>query len=334
MVTLPAGYLTRPMRLEDAPALVEMFNAYFQAVVGIDMDTLDDDIAWWNSSFLSLERDTCVVFAPGGKPVGHIEFIDMSESHVHLFTWGCVHPGYWGKGVGSYLLEWADQRSQRNLVKAPEGARVILSHSVLDKDDAAVKLLIKQGYQYARSSWTMQIDLLQEPAPPKIPDHMIIRPMVPGDDNRAIVSVVNESFRDHWGYVEESFELMYARWEKDSFQNPVNDLSVWFVAEENGEIGGVCLCKPRTAETEDYGFVMTLGVIRTWRKRGVGTALLQTAFLEMYRRGKKAVQLSVDSENLTGAVKLYKRAGMYVLRERKSFEKELRSGKELGTVAL
>ena len=37
------------------------------------------------------------------------------------------------------------------------------------------------------------------------------------------------------------------------------------------------------------------------------------------------------SESLTGATRLYERAGMRVVREYKSYEKELRAGKELGT---
>ena len=62
----------------------------------------------------------------------------------------------------------------------------------------------------------------------------------------------------------------------------------------------------------EHGYVSVLAVRRPWRKRGLGTALLQHSFAEMKRRGMKRATLGVDAENLTGAVALYERAGMHV----------------------
>jgi hypothetical protein len=42
----------------------------------------------------------------------------------------------------------------------------------------------------------------------------------------------------------------------------------------------------------------------------------------------------VDASSLTGALQLYERAGMRVLREFKMFEKELRPGRELAVESL
>jgi hypothetical protein len=42
----------------------------------------------------------------------------------------------------------------------------------------------------------------------------------------------------------------------------------------------------------------------------------------------------VDASSLTGAVRLYERAGMHVARQYDRYEKELRSGKELMTTEL
>ena len=51
-----------------------------------------------------------------------------------------------------------------------------------------------------------------------------------------------------------------------------------------------------------------------FRSRGLGTALLVHAFGEFQRRGRRRVGLGVDAENTTGAVRLYERAGMHVVR--------------------
>ena len=47
------------------------------------------------------------------------------------------------------------------------------------------------------------------------------------------------------------------------------------------------------------------------------------AFGEFHRRGMTRVGLDVDAENLTGAVRLYERAGMRIVKRRDTYEKLL-----------
>ena len=63
---------------------------------------------------------------------------------------------------------------------------------------------------------------------------------------------------------------------------------------------------------------------------GLGLALLQHAFGAYYSRGLRRVGLGVDTQNLSGATRLYQKAGMHVHREHVTYEIELRPGKELG----
>jgi hypothetical protein len=58
-------------------------------------------------------------------------------------------------------------------------------------------------------------------------------------------------------------------------------------------------------------------------------ALLKHSFVELYRRGKTEVGLGVDADSLTGATRLYEKAGMFVARQYDLFVKELRPGKDL-----
>ena len=77
------------------------------------------------------------------------------------------------------------------------------------------------------------------------------------------------------------------------------------------------------------GWVGTLGVLKPWRKKGLGLALLRTSFAEFYKRGMKTIGLGVDASNKTGATRLYQGAGMRIASEFVTFEKELRPGKAL-----
>ena len=66
----------------------------------------------------------------------------------------------------------------------------------------------------------------------------------------------------------------------------------------------------------------------------VGLAMLHLAFGEFYRRGKAQVTLDVDAESLTGATRLYEKAGMRLLRRQVAYDLVLREGKELATQML
>ncbi len=79
----------------------------------------------------------------------------------------------------------------------------------------------------------------------------------------------------------------------------------------NEVVGAIC-CTAITPRADDTGEVGYLAVRRPWRRRGVALALLLSAFAELDRRGIARCELSVDSENPTGATKLYERAGMQV----------------------
>jgi ribosomal protein S18 acetylase RimI-like enzyme len=142
-----------------------------------------------------------------------------------------------------------------------------------------------------------------------------------------------DSFRDHFGFIDEPFEQGLQRfrhfWEQDGF-----DPTLLFLAMDGNEVAGVCLCPPSAIDDMGMGWVGTLGVRREWRKRGIGLALLRHSFNEFYRRGKRKVGLGVDAQNLTGALRLYESAGMHVHQAFDLYEKELRPGVEISTQTL
>jgi mycothiol synthase len=123
------------------------------------------------------------------------------------------------------------------------------------------------------------------------------------------------------------------RWQHFMDHNPDLDPALWFMALDGDEVAGVSLCYAKSHDDPKLGWVGTLGVCRPWRKRGLGLVLLQHSFGELYRRGQCKVGLGVDADSLTGATRLYLKAGMqpdpkytYYF-----YEKELRPGIELAT---
>jgi ribosomal protein S18 acetylase RimI-like enzyme len=101
----------------------------------------------------------------------------------------------------------------------------------------------------------------------------------------------------------------------------------WFVAVDGGEIAGFVLSRVGISQTPEEAWIYIVGVRPAWRRRGIALALLQHRLWELYQKGKRRVRLEVDTQNPTGATRLYEKAGMHVESRYDFFEKELRSGK-------
>jgi GNAT superfamily N-acetyltransferase len=91
------------------------------------------------------------------------------------------------------------------------------------------------------------------------------------------------------------------------------------------------MCKYKAWDDPELGWVASLSVRRPWRGQGLGLALLILSFRELYRRGQGKVGLMVDANSLTGATRLYEKAGMHTdsARQMTIYEKELRPGIDL-----
>jgi mycothiol synthase len=330
----PQSYIARPVRMEDVQSAVDLYNAYSQALYGINQESVDNTLDWWKGKQFNNETDSQLVLTPEGQAAGYIEFIDLAEPHVHLASWACVHPDHKRRGIGTYLLAWLEERARQNLGRSPAETRVSLWQSQYEADRDCHPLFMAAGFTPVRSYWNMRIDMEAVPAVPAPPEAIIIRGMRVSQEEKEVVRTIQDSFKDHWGVVAEPFERFYARFMDLAGRGENFDPSLWFVAMDGDEMAGVCICKPHVPEDVTMGYVNTLGVRRSWRKKGLGLALLRHAFSQFYRRGMEKVSLMVDSDSLTGAVKLYERAGMRVVRSSILYEKELRPGKELGTNTL
>jgi mycothiol synthase len=71
------------------------------------------------------------------------------------------------------------------------------------------------------------------------------------------------------------------------------------------------------------GWINDVGVMEPFRGRGIARALLLRVFSELAARGCTDVRLAVDSENATGATRLYESVGMGLQRRWDVYEKAL-----------
>ena len=179
-------------------------------------------------------------------------------------------------------------------------ARVILGETIGSVPAAAADLVAlyrSRGWAHTRQVLRMEIDVEAEPRPPAWPAGVAVRTYAQNDGD-AVHALMQEAFA---GSAEEV--PPFSRWHPWMTEDPGFDAGVWFLAEAGAELAGACLCWSE-------GWVKDLAVRPAWRGRGLGEALLRQAFGEFHRRGLTTVGLKVDSDNPTGAVRLYERVGM------------------------
>ena len=321
IATLPHGFVLRRPTLDDIEVVTKLYNACEIAAYGQPEMTLADMRTYWIQSGFNLATDAWLVLTAEGQLVG-VADVDHRE-HVRIFAGVDVHPDYRGRGIGTHLLQLVEERAQQHILEATAGARVTLLTRMDGKDMVTQRFLETRGYSLVRHFWRMGIELRETPPAAQWSEGIVVRTLTPGME-RAVYEADEEAFRDHWGFMPGTFE----DWSHWTFEREGFDPSLWFLAMDGAEIAGFALCAD---EKEQGGWVHVLGVRRAWRRRGIGLALLHHAFAEFYRRGIRAAYLGVDAQSLTGAPRLYERAGMHVVRQNRSYEKELRAGKELST---
>ncbi len=334
-VDLPEGFTARGANMNDVEPALRMFNRWSRSVIG--RDEISDPQAIrneWMSPGFSLEEDIRLVFAPNGDLAGYIEVWTTAKPPVHPWMWGRVDPEYEEKGIGTWLLGWAEQRAMRALTDLPVELRFAPRVGTYREAVKPKGLFDDAGYRHIRSSYTMLIEM-DAPVPDAVfPDGITLRTYSPETDTEAVYRAVNESFRDHFGHVDEPFEEGLKRFRHFVLDYEGFDPTLLFIAMDGDEIAGINICRSRSYDDPEMGWVGTLGVLRPYRKHGLGLALLRHSFNEFYRRGRRKVGLGVDAQNLTGALRLYENAGMHVHQAFDLYEKELRPGTEISVESL
>ena len=309
---MPAEYVLRAPRADEAEAVAATFNALGRALHGCDSVSVDE-VRHWFGAARDPERDLRVAVLEDGTVAGFAAVADFSEDHTRLWVFSVLHPEHGTVDLGHVLLAGAEDRAAE--LAAP-GA--VLDAPCSSADERARSLFEGRGYRLVRHSFRMVADLDDEPPPPQWPEGFELRPFEAERDGEAVYEADMDAFADHWGFTRTPYED-WRRWFLDDRLDP----ELWFLAYAGDEIAGFCLCRPHESADPDMGWVSVLGVRPPWRRRGLATALLLHAFGEFRRRGRARVGLGVDAENTTGAVALYERAGMQVARRSDTWEKAL-----------
>jgi mycothiol synthase len=334
---LPDGYTMRATTLEDAEAVAQFFRT--TSLQRGDDETFSTELLRndWVAPNFDLSRSGRLVFAPDGSLVGTVTVFDSAEVPVSIYTnWDVLHTDPNAHNIGLFLLEWAENRAREAIDRCPPEARVSMKAGTKQGYTPDEAILTDYGMTPTRYFNRMLINMTEQPAAPALPAGYSLTSYAVRNDLRELVTVKDDIWQDHYGYVAQSIETIMEDWQHWLSTDKHLSLDMWYLAidDATNEIAGMVPCRNEEWDDPSAGYVAIVGVRRAHRKQGIAEILLRQSFADFWARGRKDVSLFVDGANPTGATRLYVRAGMHLSRTYTQYQKELRPGVELANQAL
>ncbi len=319
------AYHIRNFQDADIDLLVTFVNETL-AASGLTERITEEAIRYQISlPFINAAEDFFVAVAPDGSIVGTAT--NMVNPRVgRAGSTVLVRADYLrASDLATQLVQRSDTAIlNRGAALVPPDVPIYVDRQVIENMPGYAALVAAQGYTLTRVFYEMIIEFAGDLPPAVLPAGLVLRPFDAAQHARAVHQAHQESFRDHWGHVEDTpFDDWVHR-----LESPDYDPALWLVVWDGDEIAGIALCLPTTGEA-NLGWVEILGVRRQWRRRGLAQALLQQAFYLFGQRGLTRAGLGVDADSRTNAVALYERAGMHVRKRAFTYRKILR-----GTAAM
>jgi mycothiol synthase len=313
----------RPFTWDDLTTVVDLTNRG-EAVDQVERGTSEEETrTWWGSPPGDPEQDAFVAVADG-QAVGYGRvLLREGEGFSRFEAYGTVAPEWRGRGVGTQILAECERRAMARIDEAPTATVYFQAHADRSQLDAA-ELYARFGLAPVRYFFRMMYDAPAMPSRPQYPSGYGVRNFVRDQDEETMWRVTNAASQDHWGYTEDLLEEWLHWFGGDYFDPGLAYLGL----DPDGEVGGVCMCTIYPERNErlgrEQGVVDVLGVLRAHRGKGLGRALLLEGMRALRRRGCTHLMLGVDSENPTGALRLYESVGFREWRTSVAFRKMLR----------
>ena len=312
---------TRPARMEDLAQVVEVLNAFSAARYGTPEYSLNEVRAEWESGNLNLEQDTRVALEPDGHIAAFAEFWDDANGRADdLQCYLHCRPGEVRQAMAAELIDFLTERGRRAATRAEPGKEAALATAVWLDNKETRGFFEDAGFQPNSFTTRMEIEFDGPPEAATWPDGIQPRGFQAGVDDRAVHATRQEA----WADMRNGHPIPFEMWRYYLIEkNEHFDQSLWFMAMDGDEIAGICLAFAQTVEEPDRGWISSVGVKRAYRRKGIAGAMLRHAFGTLYGRGVHKAALSVDSESLTGANRIYERAGMRPARQTVNYSKIL-----------
>jgi mycothiol synthase len=293
----------RPVRLSDAidiHQLTRRWESFWNAPLVTPLHEVEEELT---EPHLNLDEHT-LGYWDGDRMVayGRIWHRPSGQALERAYLAGRVDPEYRGRGIGRELFGWQVERGRSILEGIEAPIPRYLRADEWDWIEESHRMYQRFGLVPVRY-FTEMVKPLAAPEEVRPVDGVELVTYDRVYDEQAMTAL-NRSFADHWGSTPTDMASFRHRLEGEGVA-----IDVSFLAIAGDEVIGLSL-NAHYPEDEELlgrrdGWVISLGVIGSWRKKGVATALLKTSFNAFIGRGYTHAALVVDTESPTDALKLY-----------------------------
>lgn len=244
---------------------------------------------------------------------------ESSKDHIYShFVHTC--PEWRNMGIAEALIEWCENRLQIISAAHPQGYKRFFQTYSNELKPWFNQIIEKQGYQPVRYFIEMARSLEDIPSS-DLPEGVETRP-VKTKDVRKIWDASIEAFRDHWGFTEPG-EASFKGYKESKYFQP----DLWQVAW----VGDVVVGSVLNFIDHDYnkkynkkrGWTEEITTHRDWRRKGIARRLIIRSMHMHKAQGMTEVSLDVDTDNPTGALKLYTSLAYQKVKTMMTYRKEI-----------
>jgi len=258
-----------------------------------------------NGPGLNHSRDTVVCELHDGRVIGYAciwidDVKDIRQGRLHCRI-GAQSPE--PSQTAREILLWAARRMQVELDTTNRPVAIV--ELVKEADMVRREFLEDAGFQAIRYYHIMRLKDPDALAELPLPDgHNYLHG--PGHEGAPeYVAMFNDTWIDHYGFIPLSVEEFIHDIDDDPDYNATLDI---VVKRSDGHFVGFAFCRLEQMDAT-LGEVMAIGIRRGFRGIGLGRVLLTHAVRTLVEHGATEIELSVDSENPSGAGRLYESVG-------------------------
>ena len=304
-------FRTRPMTREDAAAVNDLMAAAEAVDHTEEHYNVDDVVEEFENPMIDPARDWLLV-EHQGRVVGHSRLQPRApaDGAISVSVDGVVHPEFRRRGIGSTLVPQMVARAREYVHERGADLRPVITGSAPSDNADLAAIYERAGLRPDRWSFVMLADLGTVAAEEATLPAGYTLHTWDDIDHEEIRDAHNRAFAGHPGWTPWSAQ-MWSQWVADS-RNFRPALSLLARAED-GSIAAYIQTAEFDAVAETTGvreaYVGKVGTTPEHRRRGLATVLLQIALRRYRDEGFDRAALDVDSENPTGALGVYERAG-------------------------
>ncbi len=220
---------------------------------------------------------------------------------------GYVLPAWKERGIGRAMIRHSENVLRELATKHPADASKFFQVFIESAQTDLENLLQAEGYTPARYFYEMTRPNLENIPQHELPTGIEVRAARP-EHYRKIWDANVEGFKEHWGEREHT-EQDYENWLKHPFFQP----EFWHIAWDGDRVVAVVLNYVNEADNLAYirkrGETDDISTLKEYRGRGIAQALITRGLQQFKDLGYTEVSLGVDSENGSGALRLYEKLG-------------------------